>query len=296
MPSERNISTLRRSSSNARREIEAGRAQLPDRRLLEVARQVVVAPGPHDEQIPADLVAPQPRLGELVHAVRARGEQHDPQLGREQVEEPAHLFDDRVFAARVEERAPVRRAAPRCSAGASTRRRARRRCRRRPRGRDRPVRRARSSAREGTASRRPTAVSVLADHPSSGAAARYRDLMLSTMPGSASVVVSPSTSSSATLRNSRRMILPERGLRQLLGEEHRLRLRDRADELRDVVAQLLAQRVGRRRCRRAGSRTRRSPDRSSRRCARRPRPRPPPDGRRAPTRPRSSRCCARRRA
>ena len=48
-------------------------------------------------------------------------------------------------------------------------------------------------------------------HSSVGArSARYRALMPSTTAGSASVVVSPSASSSATLRSSRRMILPER--------------------------------------------------------------------------------------
>ena len=54
------------------------------RRLLEVAGQLVVAPGPHDQQVPADLVAPQPRLGEVVDPVRPGGEQHDLQLGIEQ--------------------------------------------------------------------------------------------------------------------------------------------------------------------------------------------------------------------
>ena len=79
MPSERNIATLRRSSSNASAQLEAGGAQLPDRRLLEVAGELVVAPRPHDQQVPADLVAAQPRLGEVAHPVRAGGEQHDLQ-------------------------------------------------------------------------------------------------------------------------------------------------------------------------------------------------------------------------
>ena len=120
MPSERNISTLRRSSSKASRSSKPAVAQLPHRRLLEVAGQLVVAPRPHDQQVPADLVAPQPRLGEVVHPVRPGGEQHDLQLGVEQVEQRLHLLDDRVVAARVEERVASRGAAPRGSAGGST--------------------------------------------------------------------------------------------------------------------------------------------------------------------------------
>ena len=70
-PRDRNISTLRRSSSKASAQLEAGGPQLPDRRLLEVPGQLVVTPRPHDEQVPADVVAAEPRLGQVVDPVRA---------------------------------------------------------------------------------------------------------------------------------------------------------------------------------------------------------------------------------
>src|SRR3954454_8581679 len=44
-------------------EAEAVAAQVPHRGLLEVAGVVVVAPRPHHEEIPPDLVPPEPRLG-----------------------------------------------------------------------------------------------------------------------------------------------------------------------------------------------------------------------------------------
>ena len=53
MPSARNISTLRRSSSKASRSSKPAGSELPDRRLLEVAGQLVVAPGPHDRAGPS---------------------------------------------------------------------------------------------------------------------------------------------------------------------------------------------------------------------------------------------------
>ena len=59
--------------------------------------------------------------------------------------------------------------------------------------------------------------------------------------------------------------LARAGLRQVLGEEDRLRLRDRPDVLGDVVAQLGDERVARLVAARAGSRTRRWPGRSCRR-------------------------------
>ena len=121
---------------------------------------------------------------------------------------------------------------------AATRRRARRRCRRRPR----------APGSTGSVAPGPVFREVRAERALTPRAAATRGsfaLMPSTTVGSASVVVSPSASSSATLRSSRRMILPERVFGQLLGEQDRLRLRDRADELRDVVAQLLDER---RRC------------------------------------------------
>ena len=107
MPSARNISTLRRSSSKASRSSKPAERSSQTVELLEVAGELVVAPRPHDEEVPADLVAPQPRLGQVVDPVRPGGEQDDLQLRVEQVEDRAHLFDDRVLTARVEERAPV---------------------------------------------------------------------------------------------------------------------------------------------------------------------------------------------
>ena len=71
MPSERNIVDVAAVVLEREAQVEAVVAQLPHRRLLEVAGQLVVAPRPHDEQVPADLVAPEPRLGEVVHPVRA---------------------------------------------------------------------------------------------------------------------------------------------------------------------------------------------------------------------------------
>ena len=114
-------------------QVEAGRAQLPHRRLLEVAGQLVVAPRPHDQQVPADLVAAQPRLGEVVHPVRAGGEQHDLEVGGEQVEDACGPL--RSPGLRRTRRRTTRQSWRRrldVVLAASTRRRARRRCRRRP--------------------------------------------------------------------------------------------------------------------------------------------------------------------
>ena len=84
MPSARNISTLRRSSSKARRRSKPAERSSQTVELLEVAGELVVAPGPHDQQVPADLVAPEPRLGEVVTRCGPGREQHDLQVGVEQ--------------------------------------------------------------------------------------------------------------------------------------------------------------------------------------------------------------------
>jgi len=88
-------------------EVEAGRPELPHGELLEVAGQLVVAPRAHDQQVPANLVAPQPRLRQVVHPVRTGGEQHDLEVGIEQGEHRLHLLDDAVLSARIEEGPPI---------------------------------------------------------------------------------------------------------------------------------------------------------------------------------------------
>ena len=119
MPSRRNISTLRRSSSNASARSKPDGPQLPDGRLLEVAGQLVVAPRPHDEQVPADVVAAEPRLGQVVDPVRPGGQQHDLQVGIEEVEQRlAPLRSPGPRRTRRRTRAS-RGAAPRGSAGGS---------------------------------------------------------------------------------------------------------------------------------------------------------------------------------
>ena len=88
------------------RRLEARGTELPDGRLLEVAGQLVVTPRPRDEEIPGDPVAPEPRLGEVRDPVRAGGSR--TLFGARwssQIEQRVHLFDDRVFPARLEERA-----------------------------------------------------------------------------------------------------------------------------------------------------------------------------------------------
>ena len=106
-PSLRNISTLRRSSSMAEHEVEPVLPELPHARLLEVAGDLVVAPRAHEQDVPADPVPAQPRLGEVVDPLGPGGEQHDPQVGVEEVEEHLDLLDDGVVAARLEEGVPV---------------------------------------------------------------------------------------------------------------------------------------------------------------------------------------------
>ena len=53
------------------------------------------------------MYAAQPRLGEVVHPLRARGEEQDPQLRVEEVEQHLDLLDDVVVTARLEEGVPV---------------------------------------------------------------------------------------------------------------------------------------------------------------------------------------------
>ena len=287
MPSARNIATLRRSSSKARpRSNPAGRSSQTVE-LLEVAGQLVVAPRPHDQQVPADLVAAQPGLGEVVDPVRPGGEQHDLELGVEQVEQRVDLFDHRVLAARVEERPPV--LARRLEVVLAARRVG-----------EHAVdvdddRRARASS--GSASPGPVLGEVRTCASLLGRLRREvprLDAVDDRRVGERRRVAERLVLGDVAQQPAHD--LARTGLRQLLGEQDRLRLRDRADQLGDVVAQLVDELVARLDARRAGSRTRRSPARSCRRSCRRRRLRQPRDGRRARTRPRSSRCCGPTRA
>src|SRR6266511_3910974 len=182
-------------------QVEAVATEVGHGQLLEFSRQLVVTPGSHDEHVPPDLVAMEPGLGEVMDALRPRREQHDRQRRVEEVEQHPDLLDDGIVATRVEERAPVphrrfqvvlpARGVGQDAVEVDHRGRA---------GRNRPV--------------PPRPVLWIRDprHSSSSApwAERYRSLMPSTTVGSASVVVSASCSSSATLRRSRRMIFPDR--------------------------------------------------------------------------------------
>src|SRR5205085_879001 len=49
-------------------EVESVGPEVPDGGLLELAGEVVIAPGSHQQQVPADLVPVEPRLGEVVDA------------------------------------------------------------------------------------------------------------------------------------------------------------------------------------------------------------------------------------
>src|SRR5262249_11374714 len=131
-----------------------------------------------------------------------RREQHDRQRHVEEVEEHLDLLDDGVVAAGVEEGAPVapRRLEVVLAAGGVGEHAV-------------EVDDGGGVGRDGPFAPRPV-LGVGAGHSSSSPpwAERYRSLMPSTTVGSASVVVSPSCSSSATLRSNRRMIFPERVL------------------------------------------------------------------------------------
>ena len=107
MPSARNMATLRRSSSNASTRSKPADRSSQTVDSLKSRAIVVVAPGPHDQQIPPDAVPAEPGLGQVMDPVRAGGQQHDLEIGVEQVEQRLHLFDDRILTTGVEERAPV---------------------------------------------------------------------------------------------------------------------------------------------------------------------------------------------
>ena len=55
-------------------QVEAIRTQLPDRRLFEIASPVVVALTAHDEEIPANVVMPQPVFCQRMDSIWTRGE------------------------------------------------------------------------------------------------------------------------------------------------------------------------------------------------------------------------------
>src|SRR5450759_4872709 len=180
-------------------QLEPVGAQIPDRGLLELPGEVVVTERPHHEEIPADPVSAQPGLGQRMDPLRSGGEQHDPQVAVEEVEEDTDLFDHLVLAAGVEEPSPV--ASRRLEVVLAAR----------GVGEDSvKVDDRRGAGPDGPVAPRPMLRGF--GHSSSPPAwpARYRALIPSTTAGSARVVVSPNASSSLTLRSSRRMILPDR--------------------------------------------------------------------------------------
>src|SRR5258708_2064738 len=61
-------------------ELEAVVPQVPARGLLEVPSHLVVAPGAHEQDVPADPVPPEPRFGEAVDPFPPGGQQGDAQL------------------------------------------------------------------------------------------------------------------------------------------------------------------------------------------------------------------------
>ena len=86
--------------------------QLADGAPLELPGGGVVAAVAHDQQVPAQLVALQPGQGLGLDPQRPAGEQDDRAGRVEQLQQPGHLVDERVVAARLEEGVPVRGRAP----------------------------------------------------------------------------------------------------------------------------------------------------------------------------------------
>src|SRR5680860_277288 len=189
---------------DAEAEVEAEGTQVTDRGLLELSRHVVVAPRPHDQKIPTDLVVTQPRLGEVVHPFGPGSQQDDPQVRVQEIEQHLDLFDDVVIAAGFEEPLPI--AARSLEVVLAIGRVGEDTIDVDDRGRSRV---------DGSIAPVPMVGGWDAErrHPSSVSPLdRYCSLMAATTAGSARVVVSPSASSSATLRSRRRMILPARVL------------------------------------------------------------------------------------
>src|SRR5205807_5236821 len=193
-------------------QVEAVAAQLLHRPALELLGGRVVAVVPHDQHVPAQLVALQPGQGVGLDPQGAPGEQ-DPAQGRvQELEQAGHLLDQGVVAAGVEERGPVppARLDEVLAAGRV--------------GED-PVQ-VEHHGRTWTHGGIPPAPvargapkpilpgHVLRAQPahSSSADAPARRLISSTTAASARVVVSPRSRPSATSRSSLRMILPLRVL------------------------------------------------------------------------------------
>src|SRR5216683_3122877 len=181
---------------------EAVGPQLRDRPTFELPGPRVVAGLAHDEHVPPQLVAPEPGEGLGLDPYRPPGEQHHPQRRVEQLEQPGHLLDQRVLAARVEERVPrpPARLDVVLAAGRVGQDTVDVEDDRRPRldrsGSPAPV-----VGLGATAGRR--------GHSSVGLVDARRRIS-STTAASARVVVSPRSRPSATSRSSRRMILPLR--------------------------------------------------------------------------------------
>ena len=96
IPSVRNISTLRRSSSTQSFTSKPWARMSPYRLLLEQPRRAVVVVAPHDQEVPAQLVAGQPANSEFSRPGRAGGEEHYRQLTRQQAEQSGDLVDEGV--------------------------------------------------------------------------------------------------------------------------------------------------------------------------------------------------------
>ncbi len=87
--------------------VETVVAELGDGCPLELACGGVVAHVAHDEKVPAHAVAVEPGEGLGLHPDGAAGEEDDVEVAVEQLEQAGDLLDQRVVAARVEERSPV---------------------------------------------------------------------------------------------------------------------------------------------------------------------------------------------
>src|SRR4051812_226686 len=177
--------------------IEVVGAELLDAAPLELRGRLVVAVVAHDQQVPTQLVALEPRDGDLLHADRPAGQQHDREPIVEQFEQPPDFGDERVIPTRVEEGVPVAAAAFEVvlTTGGVGQHAI-------------DVEHDRGATGERLAPPAPV-VGSRRPHSSVGdSAARF--LISSTTAGSASVVVSPRARPSATSRSKRRMIFPER--------------------------------------------------------------------------------------
>ena len=78
--------------------IETVGAHVAHRLLLEEPSGAVVVVAPHDQEVPAELVAGQPANSEFSRPGRAGGQEYDRQLTRQQAEQSGDLVDEGVIA------------------------------------------------------------------------------------------------------------------------------------------------------------------------------------------------------